>query len=368
MLETVTDARTLPASTYVDPAVLEAEKEELFFRGWHFVGHAGRLAEAGQYVTTSIFDQDIFVIRGFDGELRAFYNVCPHRGHRLVDGSGSKSRIACPYHAWTYDLEGQLLRARGDGRDGGFSRSSICLSAVRVDRILDFVFINLDPRAEPLAEYAPGLADSIAAAVPDLADYEPRDDVDYFGGAYKCNWKVMLDNFLECYHCEVAHPSFADMMDITSNRFTLHDNYSYQYVSTARKAQNAAFPLDLEEDALEGHFWFLFPNTMLSVFPGVKNFSVSRAEPDGPEKTVRFFDTFAPPGTSREREEARSKWGLEVVNEEDKTLCENVQRGMHQRGYTQGYYFVDPERHNLTEEAVKFFHDLYRERMTERLD
>ena len=163
----------------------------------------------------------------------------------------------------------------------------------------------------------------------------------------------MLDNFLECYHCEVVHPSFADMMDITSNRFTLFENYSYQYVSTARKTQNAAFPLDLEEDALEGHFWFLFPNTMLSVLPGVKNFSVSRAEPDGPEKTARFFDTFAPPGTSREREEARSKWGLEVVNEEDKTLCENVQRGMHQRGYSQGYYFIDPERQNLTEEAVR---------------
>ena len=147
MLDTVADARTLPASTSIDPAVLEAEKEELFFRGWHYVCHAGRVAEAGQYVTTSIFDQKIFVVRGPDGDLRAFYNVCPHRGHRLVDGSGSKSRIACPYHAWTYDLEGKLLRARGDGCDGGFSQSSICLSSVRVDRILDFVFINLDPQA-----------------------------------------------------------------------------------------------------------------------------------------------------------------------------------------------------------------------------
>ena len=302
MLNTVSDARTLPASTYVDPHILEAGKEALFFRSWHYVCHAARLAETGQYVTASIFDQDIFVIRGRDGELRVFYNVCPHRGHRLLDGNGSKTRIDRPYHAWTYDLEGQLLRVRGDGPDGGFSQSPICLSTVRIDRMLDFVFINLDPQALPLANYAPGLAESIAEAVPDLSEYEPRDNVDYFGGAYRCKWKVMLDNFLECYHCKVAHPSFADMMDITGNRFTLHDNYSYQYVPTARKEQKAAFCLDLDEDALEGHFWFLFPNTMLSVFTGVKNFSVSRAEPDGPKKTERFLTRSRRPeyrGTAR---------------------------------------------------------------------
>jgi choline monooxygenase len=361
------DTRTLPASWYVDPVVHAVERDEIFFNSWRYVCHASLLGKPGQYVTASIFDQDIFVVCGQNNQLRAFYNVCPHRGHRLLDGKGSKKRISCPYHAWTYDLDGRLIRARGDGADGLFAQSDICLSAVRVERLLDFIFINLNHDAAPLADHAPGLAESISTVVPDLSQYRPRDDIGYFGGAYGCNWKVAMDNFLECYHCETAHPSFADIMDISGNRFSFHKNYSYQFIPSAMKANNAAFPLDLQEDALDGHFWFLFPNTIFSVFPGVKNFSVSRVDADGPENTMRFFDSFAPPGVSKEREAARSDWGIAVVNQEDKALCENVQRGMHQRCYDKGYYFVDPDRQNLTEEAVRFFHRLYIDRLRDPL-
>ncbi len=364
MLDDRTDAtRSLSADCYIDPAVLAAEKERLFFKSWRYVCHISRLAEPGQYVTVSILDQDVFVVRGDDDELRAFYNVCPHRGHRLLEGTGSKRRITCPYHAWTYDLEGQLLRARGHRADATLANTSICLSAVRVDRLLDFIFVNLDEEAAPLADYAPGLAERIATTVPQLAQYQPRDNVDYFGGAYACNWKVALDNFLECYHCEVAHTSFSDIMDIAGNRFSRHGTYSYQFIPSAGKAENAAFPLDLKEDEIDGHFWFLFPNTMFSVFPGTKNFSISHVDPMGAENCVRNFHIFAPPGVSPEREAARSNWGTQVVNEEDRRLCESVQRGMHQRGFSRGYYFIDPDRQNLTEENVRFFHQLYRDRM-----
>lgn len=363
----VAGTRTLPAYYYTDPAVLEIERDELFFRQWHYVCHAGRLVQPGDYVTGTLFDQDYFLVRGQDGEIRAFYNVCAHRGHRLLDGSGCRNRISCPYHAWTYALDGRLMGLRSSGEDQRFSRSDIRLSGIRVDRILDFIFINLDPDATPLDEFAPGLAESIASKVPDLATYLPSDNADYFGGTYDCNWKVVIDNFLECYHCETAHDSFSDLMDIKNSRFTLHGTYSHQYIPTAGKADNAAFPLDLAEDDLDGHFWFLFPNTFFSVFPGVKNFAVSRSEPDGPGRTRRMFDMMAPSGVSRERQEARSRWGLEVVNEEDRSLCENVQRGMGQRGFSQGYYLVEPDNHNLTEEGVQFFHRLYADALEDKL-
>lgn len=352
-------ARALPAFCYTDAAVLEIERQELFLRSWHYVCHRGRLDEPGKYVTTTLFDQDILVVCDTAGELRAFYNVCAHRGHRLLEGSGKKHRLVCPYHAWSYGLDGRLQGLRSSGREQAFSADEICLSPVRVERLLDFVFINLDPDATALADQARGLTESIRTAVPDLDAYRPRAGGDYFGGAYACNWKVAIDNFLECYHCEVAHPSFADMMNIPGSRFTVHESFVHQYIPSAGKADNAAFPLDLERDDLDGHFWFLFPNTTFSIFPGTKNFSVSRIEADGVERSRRVFDTFAPAGISAEREAARAQWGLQVVNAEDRALCESVQRGMHQKGFSQGYYLVDPGNHNLTEEVVRYFHRRY---------
>ena len=355
-------ARTLPSFCYTDECVLDLERRELFHKSWIYVCHESQLAHAGQFVTTDIYGQDVFVVRGPDGELRAFYNVCPHRGHRLVEGTGKRRIIVCPYHAWSYSLDGALVRSPGS-ENSDVGNADICLSAVRVETILSFVFINLDKDAPPLAEHAAGLADHIRSVRPELGDYRLRSNIDYFGGAYACNWKIVLDNFLECYHCGIAHRSFGDMMDVSGNRFSLHGNYSYQFLPTAGKAKNLAYPLDLEEDDLDGHFWFLFPNTIFSIFPGTKNFSVSRADPVSVEQTTRFFQTLTPEDINTEREAARSKWGLEVVNEEDKALCENVQRGMRQNGFDRGYYLIDPEQGGVTEEAVKFFHDLYRSRM-----
>ena len=350
--------RCLPARFYTDPAILEIERERLFFRTWQYACDAGSIPEPGDFKAITLFDQDLFLVRVGTGEVRAYYNVCPHRGHRLVEGQGRARRIVCPYHAWTYDLDGSLFRARGP-EAACAATANIRLSEVRVDRILDFLFINFDADAEPLSDEVPGIGEDILRKIPDLERYVLREDAQYFGGVYDCNWKVAVDNALECYHCEVAHKSFSDIMNMPGICYEFRNGYSYQRIPTAGKAENAAYPLDFEEDALEGHFWFVFPNTLLSVFPGTPNFSVSRFEPQGPERMFRKFDTFTPPDVDRDREAARSRWGFEVVNEEDRALCENVQRGMRQRGYERGWYLVDPDHGNLTEEGVRFFHRKY---------
>ena len=353
--------RCLPARFYTDPGILEIEKEALFFRTWQYACHAGAIPEPGDFATVSIFDQDLFLVRGSDGDVRAFYNVCPHRGHRLVEGQGRARRIVCPYHAWTYNLDGSLFRVRGPQGACGSEASVVRLSEVRVDRILDFLFVNLDPDAPPLGEQVPGIGRAMLRAVPDLQNFLLRNDAEYFGGVYDCNWKVALDNALECYHCEVAHKSFSDIMNMPGIAYEFRGGYSYQHIPTAGKAQNLAYALDLDSDMLDGHFWYVFPNTYFSIFPGTPNFSVSRFEPQGPERMRRRFDTFTPPDVDLDREAARSRWGFEVVNEEDRALCENVQRGMRQRGYDRGWYLVDPEHANLTEEGVRFFHRKYLE-------
>ena len=150
--------KTLPAAWYIDPAVLEVEKNHLFFRTWQYACHASELARPGDYVTLSLFDQDIVLTHGADGQIRAFYNVCLHRGHQLVEGAGNKARMVCPYHAWTWALDGRLIGVRRGKTTTQVDKSEICLTSVRVDRLLDFVFVNLDPDAMPLADYASGLA------------------------------------------------------------------------------------------------------------------------------------------------------------------------------------------------------------------
>ena len=141
--------------------------------------------------------------------------MCPHRGHQLVEGSGNKRVVTCPYHAWTFGLEGNLRGMQKRDATIAPERSEICLSEVRVDQIVDFLFVNLDPDAKPLAEFAPGLETQILEYCPDLPDLVVEGDAAY-GHTYDCeaNWKVLLDNYLECHHCGPAHHSFDDMMDI----------------------------------------------------------------------------------------------------------------------------------------------------------
>ncbi|MER9876937.1 aromatic ring-hydroxylating dioxygenase subunit alpha [Mesorhizobium sp. M0195] len=355
----VAHSRTLPGSFYADPEVFEAEKQAIFMKSWHYACHETALLEKGAFVTLQIFDQCVFVVCEQDGQIRAFFNVCPHRGHLLLEGRGEKKVITCPYHAWSYDLTGRLVAARESGDDKKFVGSAICLKPVQVGFIAGFVFVNLDAGAAPFSDYIAELASSIASVIPDLSGYKVREGVGYFGGDYECNWKIAIDNFLECYHCETAHKSFCDMMDAKRSTFTLHDNFIYQFVPSGGKETSAAYPINLEEDAVDGHFWFLFPNIIFSIFPGTKNFSVSWVEPVSAETSIRRFVTLTPDNISKEREAARSKWGLDVLNEEDRQICRSVQKGMFQRGFDMGYYVLDPLSGNLSEDTVRQFHRMY---------
>ncbi|MGH6930140.1 MAG: aromatic ring-hydroxylating oxygenase subunit alpha, partial [Dongiaceae bacterium] len=145
---------TLSAPYYTDPGIFEREKEAIFYRSWNFVGHVEQLREVGSYVTCRIADQNIFVMRGKDQTLRAFYNVCSHRAHELLRDRGQVKVITCPYHAWSYHLTGELRTARGSEDVEGFRTAEFCLKPVRLAALGSFLFINLDPDAAPLAAQA----------------------------------------------------------------------------------------------------------------------------------------------------------------------------------------------------------------------
>ena len=359
--------RSLEAAFYISDDKLKEEKEKIFYSSWLYACHASELSEPGSFTSFSLFDQNLLLIKDREDEIRAFYNVCPHRGHQLVEGSGKKSRIVCPYHAWTFALDGKRVGSRKSASLSGPSDGDICLSEIRVDRLVDFIFINLDPIAEPLSSFAPGLEQQMLSIEPDLPSFLPEEsvqlDIDY---PCQANWKVLVDNYLECHHCQTAHDQFNDMMDLGKSLFSLYRNFTFQVAPTENKEENKAFPLDRDYDITTGHFWWLFPNTLIGQFPGARGFYLSTVTPSTPDKTLRKSVTLKPPvptdpGMER-RHQQRAKW-FPTVSAEDKALCENVQRGMHQRGYQQGWYVTDPEAHDISEHAMRYFHDVYLEVM-----
>lgn len=362
--------RALPARYYVDREILAREKEQLFFRSWQYACHISELDAPGAYVTTEILGQNVFVVRSEDGGVSAFYNVCPHRGHKLVEGKGNKSTIVCPYHQWSFTLDGSVRGLRKTPTSHTPEMARICLYSVRVDRLLDFLFVNLDPDAEPIADFWPGLEEQILAASPDVTSYTLSDSVSALHPIdLQANWKLHIDNFLECYHCRIGHKSFADMLDVTGQKQVLHKNYSYVFIPSSGKAENKAYPLNPEHDGMDLHFWYLFPNIGLAQFSGPGNLSLSQWLPIGPNRAYRRIvqlDMVEPtdPGML-ERREKRTVWARDVLQPEDMAFIESVHQGMSQRCFEHGWYMIDPENEEISEVMVRHFHETYLAHMGE---
>ncbi|MGA2343802.1 MAG: aromatic ring-hydroxylating dioxygenase subunit alpha, partial [Steroidobacteraceae bacterium] len=205
---TAATSPTLPGWAYTDPAVFEREREAIHFRSWHYAGTTQELSKPGDYLTAQILDQNIIVIRGKDGALRGFYNVCQHRGHELLRGRGRVNAITCPYHAWTYGLDGGLNSARGTAELPNFERAAFNLKPVRVEVFVGkLIFFNLDADARPLIEQAADLAEDLMTEIPSFERLTVTPGL--ATAQIRANWKVTVDNYLECYHCRVAHPALS---------------------------------------------------------------------------------------------------------------------------------------------------------------
>ena len=360
--------RALPAHYYIDEAVLALEKEQLFFKTWQYGCHISELDQPGAYVATEILGQNVFLVRGEEGDIKAFYNVCPHRGHKLVEGTGHKRVVVCPYHQWSYSLDGKLRHNRKTETTQSPSASLICLHSVRVDTLFDFVFFNLDPQALPIAEFYPGLEEHVLTTCPDVKSYSLNASASVIHPVEAAsNWKLQVDNFLECYHCGIGHKSFSDMLDVCNQKQTLHENYSYAYIPSSGKADNLAYPLNPEHDVMDLHFWFLFPNLGLGQFSGPGNFSIYQWLPVGTDHAFRVSVSLEPeqatdPGMMQRREQ-RARWGREVLQPEDISFMESAHLGMSQRCFEHGWYMVDPDNEEISEIMVRHFHQTYLKNM-----
>ncbi|HWQ00566.1 MAG TPA: aromatic ring-hydroxylating dioxygenase subunit alpha [Gaiellaceae bacterium] len=204
---------TYPWAWYSDPAVLALERERIFRPAWHYVCDVGRLAEPSSYFGCTTGGLPVVVTRDRAGELRAFLNVCRHRGSEIASGAGRRETLQCPYHAWTYGLDGALRSAPRADREPGLDPSTLGLVPLRLEAWGPFLFASADPDATSPAETLE------AARLPiDPAGLVFRERVHY---ALDANWKIAVENYLECYHCPVAHPGFSRLVDVDPDSYVL---------------------------------------------------------------------------------------------------------------------------------------------------
>jgi phenylpropionate dioxygenase-like ring-hydroxylating dioxygenase large terminal subunit len=319
---------TLPYRWYTDADVLARERGLLFEHSWQYAGHVGQLADSGSYFTVRVGEIPLVVLRDKEGGLRAFVNVCRHRGAEVVSGEGRCTTLQCHYHAWTYGLDGCLRAAPRSEADPDFDREALGLRPAQVHSWGPFVFVNADADAAPLSETLaelPALVRHRGIDVDELA-FHSR-----YSYSLDTNWKVAVENYLECYHCPVAHPGFSDVVDVSPNAYRLdsHPTFASHYAA----ARNGVS---------EGQFHLIWPNIKVNVMPGPANLSIGPLLPVDPGRTDGILDYFFAP-------DADPAWiadYLELdfqVGAEDRVLVESVQRGLRSGAFEHGRLMLPSE-------------------------
>ena len=343
---------TLPSHFYYDPEIHAREKTAIFQRSWICVGHLCDFREAGQYVTDDIAGQPILVIRGRDGELRAFFNVCQHRGHELLKGSGRiANRIVCPYHAWTYDDDGALLAARLTNDVQGFDKADFPLKPLRLAIAAGLVFVNLDRAAEPFDVGYAGFGDTM---LPHLAALPNFNRVASYRYDIAANWKIVVDNFSESYHIPVAHRELSGLYDTAVNEGQTGPLFGF--FRNVGRTTYRGMQLRPDEPYLS---WTVWPNLCLLSLPGSRHLVTLRMDPAGPRGCRERVDIYAASELSEietNNLEAARRLFADGFNREDIALVESVQRGLDSLGFDQGRYVADATDDWWSESGLHTFH------------
>jgi choline monooxygenase len=328
LLAALDRGESLPARWYTDSAITEAEIQQIFRKSWNYIGPLAELANPGDYVTGYAGEVPVVVIRNEAG-LAGFINVCRHRRHLVMKGRGNAKVMQCMYHAWTYDLGGRLKGAPRSASEPGFRLENYPLLPVRAEALGPFVFVNLDRDVPPVEAYFGGILDIIVGSGIDFSTLELHSREDWGAGA---NWKTMLENYLECYHCAVAHPGFSAAIDVRPENYNLTAHGWFlsqlgQVRDTALEGKTAVKLYDARGEVAQSQYHVLWPNMTININPGFPNLSIDVWMPDGPNKTKGFSEQYFGRGVSEEFAQELIAFNKEVGAEDD-VLTDAVQRGL----------------------------------------
>lgn len=336
-------AKTLAQRYFVSPDVFAEEQARIFAAHWVGVGHQSQLARAGDYFVAEIARESVLVTRDQTGTLRGFYNVCRHRGTRLCEApSGHAAAIQCPYHAWTYALDGRLVGAPHMDEVPDFAKAEYALHPVTLALWEGFIFLNLAQTTKPLAEvFAPLKGKFIHWNLPQLRSAK-RVEYDV-----RANWKLIFENYSECYHCPGVHPMLSQVSpydsaenDLCAGPFLGGFMSITKGASLTMSGKACALPVgDMKaEDHARVFYYSIFPNLLLSLHPDYV--MVHQIWPQSPERTLIQCDWFFQPAAFEHPnfhpEDAIEFW--DVTNKQDWHVCEISQQGIASRAYRPGPY------------------------------
>lgn len=337
----------LPGRDYHDPSVWQRERETVFQRSWFCVGRAEEIERPGDYLARDVAGTGVLVVRGKDGVVRAFYNVCRHRGTVLCDeGVGStKGAFSCPYHNWVYDLEGRLIGTPNVRDTEDFDRSRYPLRSVACDEWEGFVFVHLGPDPQPLL-------DQLADEPDGPLEYERYHVGELRLGRrieyeVRANWKIIHDNFNECLHCPGVHPELSNLVPMYRKGMvfdpdrpdlgaTLDDGYSTFTLSGTSSLPILPDLTDLDRRTYWGYS--VFPNVMMNlVSTGAMVYTLY---PRGPALTTIVSEyLFRPESVDAPDFDCSDMVDfLDLVSVQDWAVCERAQRGVGSPGFVQGVY------------------------------
>ena len=343
-VETFTpDAKTLPQRYFVSPEVFAQEQAAIFSAQWVCVGHQTQIPNPGDFFLATVANESVIVVRDQQRVVRAHYNVCRHRGTRMCEEqSGRSSTIQCPYHAWTYALDGRLLGAPGMDEVAGFRKREHSLRAANVGVWEGFIFVNLADDPTPLDEWFAPLNGRFAQF--NLPNLRSGKRIEY---DVRANWKLIFENYSECYHCPGVHPMLAKVSpydsaenDLTEGPFLGGFMSISKGASLTMSGNACARPVGeiRSEDHSRVFYYSIFPNVLLSMHPDYV--MVHQIWPAAPDRTRVICDWFFHPDAFGQDdfrpEDAVEFW--DVTNKQDWHVCELSQQGIASRAYQPGPY------------------------------
>ncbi len=331
------NASTIPAAWYLDERIAELERERVFGRNWIAVGRADQVVAPGQFFTVELAGEPLVVVRGNDGELRAFFNVCRHHAAAIATAPcGTAQHLRCPYHGWTYGLDGTLKGAPEFAGVCDFDRAENGLVPVRVELWEQFVFVTLSEQAPPLAEFLDDLPQRVAPLRLENIHFFARKTY-----TLRCNWKVYVDNYLDGgYHVPHLHKGLNSVLDY--KEYTIENSRRYCLQSSPMVSSQEHGPFAATRTGERAYYYWIYPNFMINVYEGVVDTNlVLPVAPDACLVQFNFF--FADVSEGRRAYNAESVAVSDRVQAEDVDICESVQRGLGSCAYGAGRLSVRRE-------------------------
>ena len=333
----------LDPDLYVDPAALAREQDAIFARSWQLAGHVSDLAGPGRFLTAQVGRESVLVVRGEDGALRAFRNVCRHRAARLREGRGDCGKaIRCPYHGWTYRTDGSLIGVPEGRGFPGLDKRELGLLPARADTVAGLVFVTLDDDLAPLAEHLAGLEQRLA---PYGIERMTRFSESFSN--QPANWKIVADNYLEGYHVPIAHPGLMRLLDYQRYDVEVGDGYVFfeaplrdkpsgNRLERAYQRMVRPMPGLTEADARVWRYIYVYPNTTIDLYPDqVNTWQINPLGLDRTHDIYACYRTDKPSAAMRAIQRLNHRLNNDVASE-DADLVARVQAGMATRGWHPG--------------------------------